>query len=1436
MADRNLLFGILALQMDFITRDQLVAAMHAWVLAKDRPLGQVLAAMGALRDDEGDLLDALVQKHLRRHGNAERSLASVSSLRSVRHDLEQIADSELQDSLAHVSAAREEGADPWGTRTPSVGTPTSAGLRFRILRPHAKGGLGEVFVAHDAELHREVALKEIQGQHADHPESRSRFLLEAEITGGLEHPGIVPVYGLGTYANGRPFYVMRFIRGNSLHGAIERFHKAEVAGRDPGERSLALRQLLGRFVDVCDTIAYAHTRGVLHRDLKPHNVMLGRYGETLVVDWGLAKPVGRPAGKEGAEEGPLRPASASGLAPTQAGSVLGTPHFMPPEQAAGRLDQLGAASDVYGLGATLYCLLTGKVPFEGRDVGAVLQKVQRGDFPPPRHVKPDVPAALETVCLKAMALRPEGRYPSPHALKSDIECWLADEPVSAWREPLRVRAGRWARRHQAAVAAAAAGLLVALLAGGAGGWWLQQQREERRAEAARQEGALRQDVEARLGHAVGFRQDGHFGEGRDLLEEARRRLGDSGAADLRGRVEQALADTELVEQLDAARLRASTLVLGKFDVAGASQKYAAALADFGLGREGEDAAVVGARVRASAVRAEVVAALDAWAGITRRDRPRREWLLAVARAADPDPLRDRMRKPGLWEDKEAMVQVAREARVAELSPQLAAALGLALLRNEADSLPLLREAQARYPHDFWLNYTLGAALAKAEEWDGAIGYYRAALALRPRATALHHDLGVALYYKGRPDEAIAHHERALHSNPEDVEAHHNLGNALRAKGRTDEAIRHYEEALRIRTGYGPVHYVLAHNGLGLALRDKGRLDEAAAAYRKAIELGPQYAWPHNNLGDVLRAQGNVHDAIVEFRRAIELDPKDVEAHYNLGNALWGKGTVDEAIRHYEEALRIDPKHAAIRCKLGIALRDKGRLDEAIGHYGHALSLNPKDADAHNNLGNALRDKGRLDEAISHYGQALRLDPGFALAHYNLGNALWDKGKVDEAIRHYEEALRIDPKLAHAHNNLGVALRDKGRLDEAISHYGQALHLDPKHADAHNNLGLALVAKGRLDEAAGHYEEALRLDPKLALAHVNLGNALRDKGKVDEAVCHYEEALRIDPQRAQVQIEFGLALEDGGRLDEAAAAYRKAIALGPTLAWPHNNLGHVLLQKGQLEEAAAELGLAIALGPKLAMPHNNLGLVLSNQGRLDDAVAEYRKAIQLDPEYAQPHGSLGTALLRRGQFTESRESLQRCLKLLPAGHRYRGSVSKELRRCETMLDLEPKLPAILKDEAGPSAEQPGLADLCTLKKHYAAAARFYANTFAAQPGLADDLGAAHRYRAASCASRAAANQGADAELDEKERASQRRRALSWLQADLDLWGQRLGSGTPSLAAAVEKALRHWQRDKDLAGLRDPAALANLPDAERTEWQKLWADVAVLLEKAEARGKK
>jgi serine/threonine protein kinase len=353
---------------------------------------------------------------------------------------------------------RKDPAGDDGAASSDAGAAGADGHRFRVLRPHARGGLGTVSVALDADLNREVALKEIQEPHADDPHSRARFLLEAEITGRLEHPGVVPVYALGAHADGRPFYAMRLIRGDSLKDAIGQFHADERLKRDPGLRSLELRKLLRRFLDVCNAVEYAHGRGVLHRDLKPSNIMIGRYGETLVVDWGLAKCVGRSNEAMLTGENTLVPKTSSGSSDTLPGSTIGTPAYMSPEQAHGELDILGPLSDVYSLGATLYCLLTGRPPREGEDVRALLSSARRGEFTPLRQVDPTIDRALEAICTKAMAEQSEDRYPTARALADDAERWMADEPVTAYRDPWTAKVWRRLRRHQ--TGATAAGLLT----------------------------------------------------------------------------------------------------------------------------------------------------------------------------------------------------------------------------------------------------------------------------------------------------------------------------------------------------------------------------------------------------------------------------------------------------------------------------------------------------------------------------------------------------------------------------------------------------------------------------------------------------------------------------------------------------------------------------------------------------------------------------------------------------------------------------------------------------------------------------------------------------------------------------------------------------------------------------------------------------------------
>ena len=339
--------------------------------------------------------------------------------------------------------------------------------RFRVIRFHRHGGLGEVFEAYDRELKRLVALKEIRGDPTDQDERWSKLAREAEITSRLEHPGIVAVHSLGRHSDGRPFYVMRFIAGdNRLEEAIQQYHRPEGPGPDRGARAMMLRQFLRRFLDVCNVVAYATSQRVLHLDIKPSNILLGPFGETLVVDWGVAQPLGRPPPGNAQAIMPRPTPFERGLE-AASGPMPGTPAYMSPEQAAGQVDRLGPASDVYGLGATLYHLLTGKAPFPNPQTDAelveVLGRVQEGDFPPPRQVNRGVAQALAAICQKAMARDPVARYPNPRDLADDLERWLADQPVSVYPDTLSQRLARWLRHHRTWAKAGALTLLTVTL-------------------------------------------------------------------------------------------------------------------------------------------------------------------------------------------------------------------------------------------------------------------------------------------------------------------------------------------------------------------------------------------------------------------------------------------------------------------------------------------------------------------------------------------------------------------------------------------------------------------------------------------------------------------------------------------------------------------------------------------------------------------------------------------------------------------------------------------------------------------------------------------------------------------------------------------------------------------------------------------------------------
>ena len=502
---RGKLFAALARRLGYVTEGQLDLACQARRRDPSRELADILVAQGAIDDRNRAIIEEVVESQLALHaGNAEACFADILDKGWVPTAL--FADGSEPPTAAGAPmgpeppvVAGEEGHADAHTETVTLGSYTSGGSRYELIERKFSGGMGEVWIARDRELNREVLLKQVLPRLAENARNRGRFLREARTGAILEHPGIVPVYDIGRHPGGQLFQVMRYFRPGSLHKKIAAYHLAHPDALD----ELAFRTLLGHFATACRAIEYVHTRGILHLDIKPQNIVTGDFGETQIIDWGLAQITDADMLEKVHEEsGNLASGSARGdsAAPASreksaATAVLprglrGTPAYAAPEQWKGDPQVLGAWTDVYGLGATLFEILASKAPFTGPPSPTLEEDVEIGNLH--REVKPWVPANVRAICRKAMAVKPGDRYATAATLADDIDRFLADEPVAAWPDPWRVRLWRFVKRHRTAVAAAGVLLATTTVALAIGNVLVSRERDAK--ERARQEAVDQRDL------------------------------------------------------------------------------------------------------------------------------------------------------------------------------------------------------------------------------------------------------------------------------------------------------------------------------------------------------------------------------------------------------------------------------------------------------------------------------------------------------------------------------------------------------------------------------------------------------------------------------------------------------------------------------------------------------------------------------------------------------------------------------------------------------------------------------------------------------------------------------------------------------------------------------------------------------------------------------
>jgi tetratricopeptide (TPR) repeat protein len=982
------------------------------------------------------------------------------------------------------------------------------------------------------------------------------------------------------------------------------------------------------------------------------------------------------------------------------------------------------------------------------------------------------------------------------------------------RAAAETRAAEERKRRRLALALAAA-LLLLLSAGGGGAWLYQQQQQRADAAAALAMGRARLLLEQAKAAPLG--DAGKFREALAAAEQAKE-LARTGGASEAVRQEAAGLATSLRDEAGAAE-RDRRLLTALLEVRrpregptfhqddwglmtavaepSADEQFAAAFAawDPALNVDALPTAAA-ARLggRPAAVVTEVVAALDEWAAERRRlGRPVAEVqrLSALAGALDRAGSRQAQLRgllaSGVLARERALRALSVVLRPVPVPFDAAPAEDRERLRRLAGEVEAVAEPVLGL-------LTLARALRQAGQDGPAEELLRRAVRARPQEVVLHYELGKLLEEQRPPRwaEAVECFAAARALRPELGEA---LADALASSGRIRDGLALYQQLLTESPDNPWLH--LRH---GNALYGQGRFKEAEAAHRAALRLQPDYAWAHTNLGNALSRQGRHKEAEAAYRAALRIQPDLAEAHNNLGNALSRQGRHQEAEAAYRAALRLNPDYPEAHNGLGALLYD--HLHDSVkaeAAFREAIRLRPDFSEAYTNLGNALSRQGRHKEAEAAFREALRLNPDFAGAHLSLGNALHDQGRHQEAEAAFRAALRLNPDYPEAHNGLGALLYD--HLHDSVkaeAAFREAIRLRPDFSEAHTNLGNALSRQGRHKEAEAAFREALRLNPDFAEAHNGLGALLCD---------HLHDSVK------------------------AEAAFREAIRLKPDSFEAHNNLGLALEQQGRYKEAEAAHREALRLNPDFAKAHYHLGNALSDQGRYAEAEAAYRAALRLRPDYAEAHCNLASALQEQGRFTEALEALRRGHELGSKTPGWRYPSADWVRQCERLVALDRRLPAVLRGEAEPTsaAERLEFAHLCgRYKRQHVTASRLYADAFAADPRLANDLRAGHRYNAACYAALAAAGQRTEP-LPDKAALMLRRQALGWLRADLTVYTRLAGGAEAAARQAVRQRLAHWQQDTDLAAVRDPAALARLPDDERKAWRQFWDDVAALLKK-------
>lgn len=772
---------------------------------------------------------------------------------------------------------------------------------YELMGEIARGGMGVVYAMRDLTLNREVAVKVLLPDTIT-SDAAARFAIEAKITARLSHPGIPPVHELGTLSDGSPFLAMKLVRGTTFSKRLK--------ARAPCAADRA--QLVQVFDHICQAVAYAHSQRVIHRDLKPGNVMVGEFGEVQVMDWGLAKrlrPVEPNAATDSDPEATILchlPVDGDGSTHpqgdmTRAGEVMGTPAYMPPEQASGEIDHVDERADVFALGAILCEILTGSPPYEGQSARDVWQKALEGDVSGTfeRLAKCDAEPELINLATDCLAPRREDRPCDAGVVVRRLERFQTGarqrlEQAQADRVAAEVQSREERKRRRVAVGLLGSLLLLIVGIGGAG-FWYQARQSESRARHTR----LEEDLERTLQSAEGtlealhtdladpveatnlpvnpLRWDSRLESVRAAIQrvESQRSTAERPiSASLVARCELLAAslnrdehDRKTAQRIDDYRFPQGQFIeSGQLRFSPTAQLFLAEFRQAGMDLEQGTSDEIARRIESSTLRWFWVGALDYFAGNKDTTASLRARALEISRRADPNPWRDRLRDPTAWTDRAKLEALVRDPEAERQPPDVIATVARQMKEQGGNATTLLRIALIHHPQNYWLLVESGYSSVDGIE---AVTCLQAAAALRPRYANTYNTLGAKQEVMQWQAEAVASYNRAIELDPSYWLAYRNRGHLWARQGRTEEAIADYKRVMELQPAefYSPWE-------LGELLQKQGNLSEAIALYRQMAGRWPNAAHVHQQLGLTLFETGQLDLAATSLRRAIDLFPAD----------------------------------------------------------------------------------------------------------------------------------------------------------------------------------------------------------------------------------------------------------------------------------------------------------------------------------------------------------------------------------------------------------------------------------------------------------------------------------------------------------------------------------------------------------------------------------